>query len=134
MNKILSLVICALILLLPVSALAEPDLSGMSFEELVALRQEIDLLLFGSDEYKEVSVPQGTYTVGTDIPAGTYSLSSELSMMQITTDDSGSIESMVAVYSITSDSPVAKAELGDGYIVTISGKNVTFTTYTGLGF
>lgn len=134
--KKLVLILCVLLLsLAPAVASAEADLASMTFDQLVALRQEIDLLLFGSDQYKDVSVPQGVYIVGVDIPAGTYSFSStEFAAIEIFSDESCSIQSYVAVYSVSADNPVAKFELKDGYAVEIQYAPILFTTYTGLGF
>ena len=57
-----------------ISAHAEVDLSGMSFDELIALKQQIDLALWGCEEWQEVTVPQGTYKVGEDIPEGQWTI------------------------------------------------------------
>lgn len=53
---------------------AEIDLSGMSFEELVALRGQVDLALWATEEWQEVDVPEGVYEVGVDIPAGHWTI------------------------------------------------------------
>ena len=63
-----------LALLLPFSASADVDLSGLSFDELVALREQLNLLLWNSAEWKHVEVPKGVYVVGRDIPAGHWTL------------------------------------------------------------
>ena len=46
------------------------DLSGMTFDELVALREQLNLAIWNSAEWQEVTVPQGIWDVGKDIPAG----------------------------------------------------------------
>ena len=46
------------------------DLSGMSFDELVALKEKINLALWSSNEWQEVTVPAGIWEVGKDIPVG----------------------------------------------------------------
>ena len=48
------------------------DLSGLSYDELVALKDRIDLAIWNSQEWQEVEVPQGLYVVGKDIPSGTW--------------------------------------------------------------
>ena len=53
---------------------AEIDLSGMTFDELVALKEQIDLAIWQSEEWQEVSVPTGLYLVGEDIPAGKWTI------------------------------------------------------------
>ncbi len=66
--------ILALVLLLPTLALAEIDLSGLSYNELVALKDRINKAMWESQEWQEVSVPQGVYEIGKDIPAGHWSI------------------------------------------------------------
>ena len=57
-----------------VSASTDIDLSGMSYDELVALKDRINLAIWESDEWQEVSVPQGIYKVGEDIPSGKWTI------------------------------------------------------------
>lgn len=64
------LVLC----LLSSLAFAEIDLSQMSFDELVALRTKIDLALWNTNEWQQVTVPAGTYVIGEDIPAGHWTI------------------------------------------------------------
>lgn len=57
------------------SAAADPvDLSGMSFDDLVALRDQLNLAIWNSQEWQEVTVPAGLWIVGQDIPAGHWSI------------------------------------------------------------
>lgn len=72
MKKLL-LALLALSLICSV-ALAEVDLSGMTFEELVALKDQINLAIWNSDEWQEVTVPMGVWLVGEDIPAGHWTI------------------------------------------------------------
>lgn len=64
----------ALILALPFSACAEVDLSGMSFDELVSLKDQINLAIWQSEDWQEVTVPQGIWEVGVDIPEGRWTI------------------------------------------------------------
>ena len=73
MKKLLT-VILVLALTLPVALAESIDLSGMSFDELVALRDRINLAIWQSDEWQEVTVPQGVWKVGEDIPAGHWTI------------------------------------------------------------
>ena len=50
------------------------DLSGMSYDELVALKDQINLAMWESEDWQEVTVPQGVYEVGVDIPAGHWTI------------------------------------------------------------
>lgn len=67
-------VVLVLLLALPVFAQADVDLSGMSFDDLVALREKIDLAIWNSQEWQEVTVPQGIWKVGEDIPVGHWTI------------------------------------------------------------
>lgn len=63
------------VLLLTGSAAADPvDLSGMSFDQLVALRDQLNLAIWNCQEWQEVTVPAGVWIVGKDIPAGHWSI------------------------------------------------------------
>ena len=68
--------ICALVLalLLIQGAALAADLSGMSFDELLALRDQVQRELISRPEWKEVTVPAGTWYIGPEIPEGIYSL------------------------------------------------------------
>lgn len=70
------LFVCVLMLALalPFSAFAEVDLSGMTYEELVALKDKINIAIWNSEEWQEVTVPQGRWIVGEDIPAGKWTI------------------------------------------------------------
>lgn len=63
------------LILLAASAAADPvDLSGMSFDELVALRDQLNLAMWNSQEWQEVTIPAGVWKVGEDIPAGHWTI------------------------------------------------------------
>ena len=55
-------------------AAADVDLSGMSFEDLVSLRDRLNLAIWNSQEWQEVEVPIGAWKVGEDIPAGHWTI------------------------------------------------------------
>lgn len=72
------MIIAALILalLLPATALSDlPDISGLSYDELVQLKDRINLAMWNSKEWQEVTVPIGVWKVGEDIPLGHWSIS-----------------------------------------------------------
>lgn len=71
MKKLIAMLIAATIML-SVAYADTPDISGLSFNELIALRAEVNKALMSSDKYQEVTVPQGEWEVGTDIPAGKW--------------------------------------------------------------
>lgn len=72
MKKLVALLV--LLLVLPVAAQADVDLSGMTFDELVALSDQINLAIWNSQEWQEVTVPQGLWKVGEDIPEGHWTI------------------------------------------------------------
>ena len=63
----------AALLAMPV-AHATVDLSGMSFDELLALKEQVNAALWASDELQEVTVPAGMYQIGKGIPAGHWTI------------------------------------------------------------
>ena len=68
---------CVLLVLvfLPIVSLADlPDLSGLSYDELVQLRDQINIAIWNSAEWQEVSVPPGLWKIGDDIPAGHWTI------------------------------------------------------------
>lgn len=64
----------ALFLAAPVAVAEDIDLSGLTYAQLVALKDRINLAMWQSGEWQEVTVPQGVYVVGEDIPAGHWSI------------------------------------------------------------
>ncbi len=68
------LLLLAISLLITAAAADVPDLSGMSFDELVALRDQLNLAIWNSQEWQEVTVPAGVWVVGEDIPAGHWTV------------------------------------------------------------
>lgn len=68
--------ICILVtlLMIPVMAAAEINLDGMTYEELVELKDKINLAIWKSEEWQEVEVPKGVYSIGEDIPTGKWTI------------------------------------------------------------
>lgn len=70
-------VICVLsviLLLASACALAENEFSGLSFAELLQKQSDLTAAIWASDGWQEVTVPAGTYIVGRDIPAGSWTV------------------------------------------------------------
>ena len=64
-----------LILCLFSPALAESlDLSALTFEQLIALQQQINAEIMTRPESQGITLQKGTYRIGQDIPAGIYSI------------------------------------------------------------
>jgi len=64
-----------LVVFLPVLSLADlPDISSLTYDELVQLKDQINLAMWNSEEWQEVAVPEGVWIVGEDIPIGHWSM------------------------------------------------------------
>ena len=80
MKKIYALIFAALMILaIPTVAFAtsgklDIDLSKLSYDELVELKDQINLAIWNSEEWQEVEVPHGVWLVGTDIPEGKWTV------------------------------------------------------------
>lgn len=77
MKKTIALLLSVLLLCLSAAGIAEApsiDLSALSFDQLVALREQLNLAIWNSQEWQEVTVPAGVYQIGVDIPAGHWSI------------------------------------------------------------
>ena len=115
------------------TAAADTDLSSMTFDELVALNKAVVMEIMTRPEWKEVTVPGGTWIVGKDIPAGAYSITPTDSGGYIEiTDKSGN--SIVNQGIRNMENAIGKVELLDGYVVYIERGSVIFSPAIGLGF
>ena len=75
MKKLIAVII-AISLFFSSFALADiPDISGLSYDELVQLRDQINIAMWNSKEWQEVTVPVGVWVVGEDIPIAHWSIS-----------------------------------------------------------
>lgn len=72
MKRLISVLL--LIMMVSCACAEDIDLSGLSYAELVALKDRINLAIWISQEWQEVTVPQGTWKVGKDIPAGHWTV------------------------------------------------------------
>ena len=76
MKRFISVVLAVVL----VGSLAAPvfsdgiDLSGLSWDELIALKAQINQELTTRDQWQEVEVPQGLWVVGEDIPEGMWTV------------------------------------------------------------
>jgi len=77
MKKPVALLLSVLLLCLSAAGIAEApiiDLAGLSFDQLVALREQLNLAIWNSREWQEVTVPAGFWTIGEDIPEGHWTI------------------------------------------------------------
>lgn len=148
-------ILCLLLVFLFVSTtgLAESqiDIGSMTFDELVELKQQIELAIFESDGWQEVTVPAGIYEVGVDIPAGRWTIApvdgqtASVAMGTSLAQGGAELDEYLAIEQITSPNDsyakyntIEKVSwtLEEGTYFYISDANVIFTPYTGanLGF
>ena len=129
--------LCVLILcVIPVVAFSDGiDLSSMSFDDLIALRYKIDSEILSRPEWKETEVPQGTWVVGEDIPAGSYSIRAKATddsvLIRIYKNSNDSIGNAHYIYQ--DNQIIGKIILSDGMIVELSNLAI-FAPPKGLGF
>ena len=126
MKKILCSLL-VILLLVPVFASAEVDVKMLSTEELIALRVSIVDELIARGEMKSANVPAGEYIVGEDIPAGSYSITTNQILVTIVIGDYD------GMYVVSPDSPVGKITLKAGDKIQFTG-GVVLTKYAGLSF
>ncbi len=136
MKRIIALVICFL-MMIGIATAEIPDISNLTNEELVSLNVLILQKLIDNGYIKEVTVPAGIYTVGQDIPAGSYIIKNT---------DKGSWPDDVNIYCdgvVSSygydvhfslgEGETAKVDLKDGYVIQFE-KTCILTRFVGLGF
>ena len=74
MKKLIATILI-LALLLPAAALSDDiDLYSMTYDELVALHNRLNIIMWASENWQEVAVPPGVWKIGEDIPAGHWSI------------------------------------------------------------
>ena len=88
---------------------ADVDLAGMSFDELIALRQQVESALWASDGWQDATVPGGVYIVGEDIPSGKWSV-------ELSDPDAGSVVCAVAVFGSPEDYYDSRGCLSNTYL------------------
>ena len=130
------------------------NLSGLSYDDLVLLKDRIHLAMWERQEWQEVTVPKGVYLVGTDIPAGHWTIRTEAISCSIEVTDkldetgkrhdwSGDVWSQSVIHAKgdhfdpTSDIEEVDYMLQNGWYVIIEYGSAIFTPYTGkpsLGF
>ena len=133
------------------ASFAEYDLSGLSYDDLVALKDQINLAIWNSAEWQEVEVPQGVWEVGADIPAGHWTIlalpekCTQIYVGPATKNGGADVDWKTFCYVIgenfsnPSDKmlPSWSINLKNGDFVQISGSSAIFTPYAGkpeLGF
>ena len=137
------------LMMLAGAAYAEIDISGLSFNELLKLRDRCQVAMMETDEWQEVDVPQGTYKIGTDIPAGKWSIKispdawsmwcgitycSKLDSTGLEGDRSGMKYLYQQLAKDSSEYPAPEQldiNIERGYYLIIKNADVVFTPYAG---
>ena len=139
------LAILVLVFMVVSSAYAEDiDLSGLSFDQLVQLQTRITMEMMQRDEWQEVTVPEGIYLVGRDIPAGKWNVKSSdpnssfrINWSKALGADKNSLEHD-DTYNFHSeyDGNTYALDLQEGFYIMIERHSVIFSPFTGhsLGF
>jgi len=133
MKRFLAASILALILPAMAGA-AIPDISNLSRDELIELDQQIHLRLFDEQLIEGVRVPQGTYIIGEDIPAGTYriEITDGTGCYDVYDNPDGKlIHSGITgkSYNVTE---IGKITFDDGNILELVNSTFIFYPYTGI--
>ena len=133
------LVVLLLVCILFVSCAAADDLSGLSFDDLVKLRDEINAEIVSRPEWKETTVPPGDWVVGQDIPVGVYSIRNAdsvdyagLSLWRVAVHDYSNRGYIGNIF-VENGEPYGRLQLEAGWVVSISNP-VVFAPPQGLGF
>lgn len=149
MKKIAAIVAAAA--LICTTAMAEINLSGMSYEELIALQAQVTRQIMLTDKWQEVRVPAGVYQVGVEIPAGKWTIrpiDGDTAMIKVGTKlDAGGKDfdyhDLLSHEQITSPKDgyykynkieTVTLELQEGQYIIIDSAPVIFTPYAGPSF
>lgn len=126
-----------------------PTLDGLSYDQLVSYRDAINLAIWNSEEWQEVTVPEGLWLVGEDIPEGYWTItvqsgrSSQVSYGDVLTSNKQKVETWYSNGAIsdrlygTGNSSYINIDMKAGYYVYVDDAPVVFTPYSGkpdLGF
>jgi len=132
MKKLLALIFA--IILLGGSAVAEtPDLSGLTADELLSVIREAQALLFDQQLVNGVHVPQGTYIIGEDIPAGTYRIEiTDGTGYYDIYDAKGNLKHTGVTGKLYNVTEIGKLILEEGYVLKLANSGFIFYPYTGV--
>ena len=137
MKRTISVILCAALVLFASSALAaDVDLSSLSYDDLLALKLQVDAEVMARPETKSVSVPIGVYEVGVHIPAGEYTLAQDngyASITVATASDFSDYENIIGTTYIE-EAGIGRFVLEEGQFVNVERGHIVFTTFVGLGF
>lgn len=112
------------------------DLSAYSESELISLKESIYEEMLARGMIKSAIIPQGKYAIGIDIPAGTYTVTTEANRNWVEFAVYSDSEYTNKVWSTipSVNNPIGKIELEDGMYIEIVRATMTFTVYNGINF
>ena len=134
MKRFFSLLLVFLLIVPSVTLSDSPDLSSMSPDELLTLIRDAQLLLFSAELNAGVKVPQGTYIIGEDIPAGTYRIEiTGIGGYYDHYDKKDGYKLATGLTGSTYDvSEIGKIILEEGNVLVIRNSTFIFFPYTGV--
>ena len=121
-------------------------LKEMSYNDLIDLKDKINLAMWHSDDWIEIVVPQGLWKVGDEIPAGHWTVKSassydigytKISWGEKLNDSQNEIDNgdTVTIHNINNKNGITEYSIevkdGDYIIVDKSGSAALFTPYSG---
>lgn len=112
------------------------DLSGMSYEELVALHSEVVSAIAESDGAVSFRAEIGEYVVGSDIPVGDYSVAvdGEWDFCILNVKNTSGKLRMVEDFRSVDSKRVGRVSLVEGEVVEIEGGAFRFGPPSGITF
>lgn len=112
------------------------SLSSLSYEELAALKVQVEQELMLRPEGQPVPVPMGVYEVGPHIPAGDYTLTTDdfASIIVSASESFDSYEDMLYYDSLEAGNIIGRINLKEGTFVQIEYGTMNFARFAGLGF
>lgn len=133
----------------PLRNLTNEEVATLSLDELLALKNQLNLAIWRATEWKEITVQQGIWKIGEDIPAGHWTiqasdgaytllqwcgkLNAEGTAMDV--DTLIGTASLVSTHSEMFDSTMHRSaidwNLKDGTYIIVSSGNAVFIPYRG---
>ncbi len=123
--KHLTRVIALIAVFALVCSCALAEYAGPAFDELLSLRQEVDRLLITAEGFEKLTLSQGTFTVGVDLPAGAYSLKGTiLTALAVYSGEPLDESTKLVDYTLAQEDEIERIELQDGFIVLVTGSQL----------
>ena len=109
------------------------DLSSYTDEELISLETAIQSEKIARGMGKSATVYSGKYTIGVDLPAGTYRVETSKGAADHLEvyNASGKKIASYAIGTASNRSPIGKLELHDGETIQFDSCTLIFTVYSG---